>query len=26
MRKKGIPADTWPDLLKTWLKENKLIN
>lgn len=26
MRKNGIPADNWPELLKTWLKENKLIN
>ena len=26
MQKKGIPADNWPDLLKTWLKTNKLIN
>jgi len=25
MRKKGIPADNWPDLLKTWLQTNKLI-
>lgn len=26
MRKHGIPADNWPDLLKAWLKSNKLIN
>jgi acetyl esterase/lipase len=26
MRKKGIPVDNWPDLLKVWLKNNKLIN
>jgi len=26
MRKHGIPADNWPELLKTWLKNNKLIN
>jgi acetyl esterase/lipase len=26
MRKQGIPADSWPDLLNTWLKSNKLIN
>lgn len=26
MRKHGIPADSWPDLLKAWLKSNKLIN
>ncbi|ADQ79830.1 putative xylanase [Paludibacter propionicigenes WB4] len=26
MRKNGIPADNWPELLKTWLKEKKLIN
>ncbi|MDR3653287.1 MAG: alpha/beta hydrolase [Paludibacter sp.] len=26
MRKSGIPADKWPDLLETWLKNNKLIN
>jgi acetyl esterase/lipase len=25
MRKNGIPADNWPDLLKNWLKSNKLI-
>jgi len=25
MRKNGIPADNWPDLLKNWLKTNKLI-
>ena len=25
MRKQGIPVDNWPDLLKTWLKTNKLI-
>jgi len=25
MRKNGIPADNWPDLLKSWLKSNKLI-
>ncbi|MDD4994082.1 MAG: alpha/beta hydrolase [Paludibacter sp.] len=26
MRKHGIPVDNWPDLLKAWLKNNKLIN
>jgi len=26
MRKHGIPVDNWPELLKTWLKNNKLIN
>ena len=26
MRKKGIPVDNWPELLKAWLKTNKLIN
>ncbi len=26
MRKRGIPVDNWPDLLKTWLKKQKLIN
>lgn len=26
MRKQGIPADYWPDLLKIWLKSNRLIN
>lgn len=26
MRHRGIPVDNWTDLLKTWLKENKLIN
>jgi acetyl esterase/lipase len=26
MRKHGIPVDNWPNLLKTWLKNNKLIN
>jgi acetyl esterase/lipase len=26
MRKRGIPVDNWPELLKTWLKNNKLIN
>jgi len=25
MRKRGIPVDNWTDLLKTWLKNNKLI-
>ena len=25
MRKKGIPADNWPELLKTWMLKNKLI-
>jgi len=25
MRKKGIPADGWPDVLKAWLVEQKLI-
>ncbi|MFA6581161.1 MAG: alpha/beta hydrolase [Paludibacter sp.] len=25
MRKRGIPVDNWPDLLKDWLKKNKLI-
>ncbi|NDP20848.1 MAG: alpha/beta hydrolase [Paludibacter sp.] len=25
MRKKGIPADNWDELLKTWLKNQKLI-
>lgn len=25
MRKRGIPADNWPELLKMWLKKNKLI-
>ncbi|MEI6753812.1 MAG: alpha/beta hydrolase [Paludibacter sp.] len=25
MRKKGIPIDNWPELLKNWLKKNKLI-
>ena len=25
MSKNGIPADNWPDLLKNWLKSNKLI-
>lgn len=26
MRKRGIPVDNWPELLKNWLKTNKLIN
>jgi len=26
MLKRGIPVDNWPDLLKVWLKKNKLIN
>jgi len=26
MRKRGIPVDNWPELLKIWLKTNKLIN
>jgi acetyl esterase/lipase len=26
MRKKNIPVDNWPELLKNWLKINKLIN
>jgi acetyl esterase/lipase len=26
MRKRGIPVDNWPELLKKWLKINKLIN
>ncbi len=26
MRKRGIPADNWPDLLKEWLKKQKLID
>jgi len=26
MRKRGIPVDNWTDLLKTWLKKEKLIN
>jgi len=26
MLKRGIPVDNWPDLLKTWLLANKLIN
>jgi acetyl esterase/lipase len=26
MRKRGIPVDNWPELLKTWLKNDKLIN
>jgi acetyl esterase/lipase len=26
MRKRGIPLDNWPELLKKWLKTNKLIN
>lgn len=26
MRKKNIPVDNWPELLKKWLKINKLIN
>lgn len=26
MRKRGIPVDNWTDLLKVWLKNNKLIN
>ena len=26
MRKHGIPADNWPDLLKKWLQLNKLID
>jgi acetyl esterase/lipase len=26
MRKHGIPADNWPELLKTWLQARKLIN
>ncbi|HRZ98546.1 MAG TPA: alpha/beta hydrolase [Paludibacter sp.] len=26
MRKKGIPADNWPELLKKWLKTQKLID
>lgn len=26
MRKRDIPVDNWPDLLKTWLKTNKLSN
>jgi len=25
MRKRGIPVDNWPDLLKNWLKTNNLI-
>ncbi|MEI6555220.1 MAG: alpha/beta hydrolase [Paludibacter sp.] len=25
MRKRGIPVDNWPELLKTWMKKNKLI-
>jgi dipeptidyl aminopeptidase/acylaminoacyl peptidase len=25
MRKRGIPADNWPDELKVWLKEMKII-
>jgi acetyl esterase/lipase len=25
MRKKGIPADNWPELLKVWLRSNKII-
>lgn len=25
MRKKGIPADNWPELLKLWLRSNKII-
>jgi len=25
MRKRGIPVDNWPDLLKSWLLTNKLI-
>lgn len=26
MLKRGIPVDNWPDLLKSWLQANKLIN
>jgi dipeptidyl aminopeptidase/acylaminoacyl peptidase len=26
MRKRGIPVDNWPELLKTWLKARGLIN
>ena len=26
MRKRGIPVDNWTDLLKIWLKKNKLIS
>jgi len=26
MRKHGIPVDNWPELLKKWLKNNKLID
>ena len=26
MRKSGIEADKWPELLRDWLKDNKLIN
>lgn len=26
MLKRGIPVDSWPDLLKSWLQANKLIN
>lgn len=26
MRKRGIPVDNWPELLKKWLLTNKLIN
>jgi acetyl esterase/lipase len=26
MRKRGIPVDNWPDLLKAWLIKNKLIS
>lgn len=25
MRKRGIPADNWPDLLQSWLQKNNLI-
>jgi dipeptidyl aminopeptidase/acylaminoacyl peptidase len=25
MRKRGIPVDNWPELLKNWMKTNKFI-